>query len=344
MNDDIKQTPAPGIPAQPGIDTVAILLLSAEELLGRSARQGDAPAATMDTQCHICERPLPYTIPHGWRIERHADGGIAVQKVGLGGYAAREDDENIASSIVHALASDMLTAQPVQQPAPVAMPAASQGSMVIGFPDPEAVFAQFCEIEGYPSDGDMDEALRKAFYEGTKLGHPAPSILPDSGRDAALVLPELESLADIPYAKNTPDEWDEDYRSIWQQLQVATRNLTKWAMFGKSYRALAAHSANVAQTATEQRQRERMNRRFADRKPSPATADFDLPAPNDAANVAQVGKLSDAGITTSVLEQAAQACDQQADGTNGPYRSACLACANAVRGLRDVAAKKGPTT
>lgn len=36
-----------------------------------------------------------------------------------------------------------------------------------------------------------------------------------------------------------------------------------------------------------------------------------------------------------LLEQAAQACDQQADGINGPYRSACLQCANAVRELRD---------
>lgn len=61
-----------------------------------------------------------------------------------------------------------------------------QGDTVIGFPDPEAVFTMFCDREGFPSDGDMDEALRKAFYEGTKLGHPAPSILPDSGRDAAL--------------------------------------------------------------------------------------------------------------------------------------------------------------
>ncbi|SDF79334.1 MULTISPECIES: hypothetical protein [unclassified Duganella] len=37
------------------------------------------------------------------------------------------------------------------------------------------------------------------------------------------------------------------------------------------------------------------------------------------------------------LERAAQACDQQADGTNGAYRTACLQCANAVRELRDAA-------
>lgn len=55
------------------------------------------------------------------------------------------------------------------------------------------------------------------------------------------------------------------------------------------------------------------------------------------ASVAQVRELS----APLVLEQAAQACDQQADGTNGPYRTACLQCANAVRELRDAAAAKG---
>lgn len=42
-----------------------------------------------------------------------------------------------------------------------------------------------------------------------------------------------------------------------------------------------------------------------------------------------------AKVAQAALEEAAQACDQQADGTNGPYRSACLACANTVRELRD---------
>lgn len=42
-------------------------------------------------------------------------------------------------------------------------------------------------------------------------------------------------------------------------------------------------------------------------------------------------------LSAAILEQAAQACDQQADGTNGAYRTACLQCANAVRELRDAA-------
>jgi len=51
----------------------------------------------------------------------------------------------------------------------------------------------------------------------------------------------------------------------------------------------------------------------------------------------QLAVAGDAKFTPLALEQAAQACDQQADGTNGPYRTACLQCANAVRELRDAA-------
>ena len=50
---------------------------------------------------------------------------------------------------------------------PAAAPAAQ--SIVIGFPDPNAVFAAFCDREGYPSDSDMDEPLRKAFWEAVRM-------------------------------------------------------------------------------------------------------------------------------------------------------------------------------
>lgn len=219
-----------------GAETVAIPLVSGEELLARAAHQGggDLPplppypmpgrftnwwtmAEEEAIRAYACAAiaARPAIIPHGWRIKQISEGRIAVEKEGIGGYAAESEADSIASSILHALASDMLTAQPVQQPAPVAMPAASQDSMVIGFPDPEAVFAQFCEIEGYPSDGDMDEALRKAFYEGTKLGHPAPSILPDSGRDATLVA-ALQTIA-----SGTLENHAEPYRQIARDALAA---------------------------------------------------------------------------------------------------------------------------
>jgi hypothetical protein len=65
------------------------------------------------------------------------------------------------------------------------VPVAAQGSgvqadVVIGAGDPMAFFAAFCDREGYPSDGEMDEALKAAFYEGIKYcaARPAPSAAP----------------------------------------------------------------------------------------------------------------------------------------------------------------------
>jgi len=40
-------------------------------------------------------------------------------------------------------------------------------------------------------------------------------------------------------------------------------------------------AANATRQAAEARQRATLEVRLGDRKPSPATADFDLPAPND---------------------------------------------------------------
>jgi len=56
------------------------------------------------------------------------------------------------------------------------------------------------------------EALRARLAQG----EPEPVKLPD--------FPERESLADLPYAQETPESWDDDYRDIWQKLQVAERN------------------------------------------------------------------------------------------------------------------------
>jgi len=59
------------------------------------------------------------------------------------------------------------------------------------------------------------------------------------------------------------------------------------------------------------------------------------------AGFGQPTSAADSEDAALVLEKAAQACDQQADGTNGAYRTACLQCANAVRELRDAARNKG---
>ncbi|MGZ8887983.1 MAG: hypothetical protein ACXW1D_00325 [Halobacteriota archaeon] len=78
------------------------------------------------------------------------------------------------------------------------MPAAP---VTIGAGDPEAVFASFCDREGYPSDGEMDVALRAAFYEGIKyccVEHtPAAPVVAEGMRDQLRLIAEMQD-ADWP--------------------------------------------------------------------------------------------------------------------------------------------------
>lgn len=54
--------------------------------------------------------PLAPATPEGWKIEPLDDGCVAIRKDGVGGYVASLNPENIASTILHAFASDMLAA------------------------------------------------------------------------------------------------------------------------------------------------------------------------------------------------------------------------------------------
>jgi len=61
---------------------------------------------------------------------------------------------------------------------------APQAEPVIGAGNPEAAFAAFCDREGYPSDGEMDGALRSAFYEGIQYCAQPAAQHADSGKEA----------------------------------------------------------------------------------------------------------------------------------------------------------------
>lgn len=83
-----------------------------------------------------------------------------------------DPDRDIAMDRQEAFAMGMQKARAIvatsQKPAAApSAPAVQQ--MVIGFPDPEAVFAAFCDREGYPSDCPFDAALRKAFWEAVRM-------------------------------------------------------------------------------------------------------------------------------------------------------------------------------
>ncbi len=62
-------------------------------------------------QCQWCGEPPVENGPlMGWQIERREDR-IVVQHPTVGGYAARADDENIASTILYHLAASCLAAE-----------------------------------------------------------------------------------------------------------------------------------------------------------------------------------------------------------------------------------------
>lgn len=76
-----------------------------------------------------------------------------------------------------------------------------------------------------------------------------------------------------------------------------------------------------------------------DRAPSIApAADLSISAPKIDTSPERVDSVKVSIDSAAVVfERAAQRCDQQADGTNGAYRTACLECADSVRELRDQA-------
>jgi hypothetical protein len=57
---------------------------------------------------------------------------------------------------------------------------------------------------------------------------------------AAEPLPEMDSMADIEHAFNTPEDWDDDYRSIWKKLQLESRNKMQWRAYALRLRAAPA--------------------------------------------------------------------------------------------------------
>ena len=66
-------------------------------------------------------------------------------------------------------------------------------------------------------------------------------------------LPEMESAADMAYVLQTPEDWDEDYKSTWQKLQVEANNKRKWRAYAFELRAaLAQAQPTLAAVAQQQ--------------------------------------------------------------------------------------------
>lgn len=65
----------------------------------------------------------------------------------------------------------------------------------------------------------------------------APASDPAGEVQDLMVLPEMESVADLDYTRSAPAEWPADYRRNWQQLQIAARNKMQWRVYALRLRA-----------------------------------------------------------------------------------------------------------
>lgn len=60
-------------------------------------------------------------------------------------------------------------------------------------------------------------------------------------------LPEMASASDLAYVMQTPEDWDADYRSAWQKLQVEAHNKRQWRKYALELRAALAATPVQAQ-------------------------------------------------------------------------------------------------
>lgn len=151
----------------------------------------------------------------------------------IGTHGGMNADDGIAfarAAIAASQASVKLVARRVEQE-PVQ-------PVAIGAPDPEAVFAEFCEVNGYPSDGDMDESLRKAFYaglayflKGPVATHPQPvaPVHPDCGAcpgDGSICKSECRVVLGSPPVQ--PASAREAFEAQMRAMKADDFTLRKW--------------------------------------------------------------------------------------------------------------------
>jgi recombination associated protein RdgC len=113
-------------------------------------------------------------------------------------------------------------------PGAAPQPVAAAQAVPIGAGDPEAFFVQLCEIQGFPSDGEMDAALRGAFYEGIRycsVHTPVASPSPAAPKDAQGAVPEgwkLVPIAPTDAMMDRAEQCDDEYpRASWALIWSA---------------------------------------------------------------------------------------------------------------------------
>lgn len=64
-------------------------------------------------------------------------------------------------------------------------------------------------------------------------------------------MPEISGMHELEYVMQTPEDWDPDYRTIWQKLQVADCGKREWRKYAMQLRTLIS---TLAQTMDENAQ------------------------------------------------------------------------------------------
>lgn len=99
------------------------------------------------------------------------------------------------------------------------------------------------EVDRYYTGMLNWKAAAEAKDEALASQSPSAPVVPE--------LPEIESEADIEYLKGVPEDWDDDYRSIWGKLQVESRNKMQWRSYALQLRSrLAAAPSPQAKEST----------------------------------------------------------------------------------------------
>lgn len=224
------------------------------------------------------------------------------------------------------------------------LPKAAPAAATMAQGDPDAAFAQFCDRKGYPSDGAFDAALRRAFDAGRAAHPPADGALVDAKPVTWPGSYKLKANEKIFYSAlaqtsdGLPVMTDCDQYGAWDVAMVFEcdhrRPKHVWGFDDSASQPSTAPGDAVLAQAGMQGEAEHCEVPF-EHAAQISTRKSCIAGFRSA--LAQRAASQDSERDAALLEKAAQTCDQQADGTNGPYRSACLQCADAVRALRDAA-------
>ncbi|MBY0238106.1 MAG: hypothetical protein K2X55_02220 [Burkholderiaceae bacterium] len=195
-------------------------------------------------------------------VKRMSDSTIdwVINGVDTNGMYLDEQGHRKLRNVCHAVAEEVLARMP-EWPA-----LASQAAPVVAVPAPDAAskhaeranwtYKQWWEHVGAWEDDKSQicfgtpMAVRAMLIQfGAMVA--AKSAAPAQAVDA-LPWPEMLSVSDIEYAQNTPDDWDSDYKSMWQKRQLAGRNLAIMKRYAAQLRAaLAAQPAAPVEPSAE---------------------------------------------------------------------------------------------